>query len=317
MDYSYIIELYFLVSTLPGIYLATKKYFFVIQNPKYNRFIIKLLFCIPTLTVITLLLSLLPWAVYDILLSDYTQFFIDRFTIYIALLCPSLASIFFIYVLKKYFIRTDIPPEYQPDFMDHELYVYMPHIQILGAAHYHTKYESPKKRDLKELLVQKQIGSLIYNLKILKMVNYTKNGEFIVNKEALEIFQKYDLTGYQIQTITDHNKPPSDSGIFHQIVPLNIMPSFSPKTIVKSKKTPLRRVFVLNDLFYYNSCVMDYVFDFNVTFEVLGSRDGEPYGPQRLWIVSKKVMVVLLKECSQQKRDFIPIILDDDIINKK
>jgi len=309
MDSGYLIGFYILISTLPGIFLATKKYFLIIQNPKYNRFIIKLFYFVPSMTVFTLILSLLPWAVYRIFLYDYSQFLIDKFTIYIALLCPLSASIFLIYIFRKYVVRTDLPPEFRPDFMDHKLYVFMPHSIMIDPFQYHTKYIYPKKRDSDELLIGKQVGNLIFDFKILRQINYTITGEVIVNENTLEIFQKYDLTGYQTQPVTDYNKPPSHSGIFYQIIPMNTMPPFSPKTIIRVKRTPKLRVFVRNDIFYYNADVMDNVFDFNATSEILGSHDRFPYSPQKLWIVSKKVMIVLLKECGCQKRDFIPVML--------
>jgi len=312
MEPGYLIGFYILISTLPGIYLATKKYFMIVQNQKYNRFIIKLFYFVPSITTFTLILSLLPWALYRIFLFEYTTFLIDKFTIYIALLCPLSASIFLIYFFKKYVIRTDMPPEFRLDFMDYKLYVFMPHARMIGPAQYHTKYVYPKKRDSKELLIGKPVGNLIYDFKILKQINYTITGEVIVSEVALEIFRKYYLTGYQTQPVTDNNKSLADSGPFHQIVPLNILPSFSPKTIVQAKRTPQLRVFVKNDSFYYDADVMGNVFDFNATSEILGSHDGFPYSPQRLWIVSNKAMRILLKEFDQQRRDFIPVMLVGD-----
>ena len=306
----YMLPFYFLLSTLPGIYLATKKYFMVIPNPKYNRFVIKLLYCVPFLGSFTLLFSLFPWFVFILFFDDFTPFLVEKFTIYITLLCPLLTSILFILILKKYFIRKDLPPEFRPDFMDHELYVFMPHNQIFRGAFQNTKYESPVKGTSNKLWIPKQMGNLILDFKILNKINYTAASAFVINEEVLEIFQKNNLTGYRIQPVSNSNKSSSTSDVsYHQVIPLNTMPSFSPKTIVQSKNTPYLRVFVRDDIFYYNADVMDNVFDFNATSEILGSHDRFPYSPQKLWIVSKKVMIVLLKECGCQKRDFIPVML--------
>jgi len=57
---------------------------------------------------------------------------------------------------------------------------------------------------------------------------------------------------------------------------------------------------------------MDNAFDFNETSEILGSKLTSPYYPQRLWIVSKRVMKIFLKEFDLQRRDFIPITLVND-----
>jgi len=197
--------------------------------------------------------------------------------------------------------------------MDHELYVFMPHNQIFRGAFQNTKYESQIKGTSNKLLISKQIGNLILDFKILNQINFTATGALVINEEALEIFQKNNLTGYQMQPVSDSNKSSSVSDVlYHQVIPLNTMPSFSTKTIVQSKNTPHLRVFVLNDLFYYNADVMNNVFDFNVTSEILGSHDYVPYLPQRLWVVSKKAMIILLKDFKQTKRDFIPVILVND-----
>jgi len=90
------------------------------------------------------------------------------------------------------------------------------------------------------------------------------------------------------------------------------MPPFSPRTVIQPKTQPLFSTLVLNDHFYYNSTVMNEIFDFNITFEFLGSNTGIPYHPQKLWIVSKKIMEIFLKEFGQNKRDFIPVILADE-----
>jgi len=97
------------------------------------------------------------------------------------------------------------------------------------------------------------------------------------------------------------------------------MPSFSPKTIVQSEKKALLgfSTLVLNNFFYYNSDVMDNICDFNLTSEILGGNNGfgtnpYPYMPQRLWVVSKKAMRILLKEFGYPKRDFIPVMLAND-----
>ena len=90
------------------------------------------------------------------------------------------------------------------------------------------------------------------------------------------------------------------------------MPPFNPKTIIQSGNKHLFYTRVLNDLFYYNSDVMDNVCDFNVTFEILGSNSREPYLPQKLWIVSNKAMRILIKEFDYRKKDFIPVVLVDE-----
>jgi len=309
-----------LISTIPGIYLAAQKYFLIIPNPKYNLFAVKLFYCVPSLMLPTFLLSLFPF------LFGLT-FFFDNYPhlAYLELLCPLSVSLFLIYLLKKYIIPADAPFELWLDFMEHELYVFMPHGRNYGD-YYGKEGFSPYERDNfvyptmlyknKELIIGQQIGNLVLNFNCLHKINYMATGEFVVSEEALEIFQKNNLTGYQIQPVSNSKKILSDSSIqYHQLIPLHTMPAFSTKTIVQSGAYPLFYTLVLDDLFYYNSSVMDNIFDFNVTSEILGSNNGGetgPYFPHRLWIVSKKTMRILLKEFGFQRRDFIPVTLVND-----
>jgi len=306
MDYITII-LFFLFSIVPGIYLASKKYFLVVPNPKYNRFAFKLIYCIPALGSLTLMLSIIPLSVL-IIFSNHYPHLVDEL-IYIGLLCPLLISIFLILFLKKYVIRTDVPFECQEDFFDHELYVFIPYTRIepLNIVY-------PKKRyKHRELDIGTQSGNLVLNLKYLIKVNYTSTGGLVVREEALEIFQKNNLTGYRLQPVSSSKKSSADlDKKYHQIIPLCVMPSFSPKTIVRSGTYPMFHTLVSDNLFYYNSSVMESVSDFNVTFEYLGSNEGVPYFPQRLWIVSNKAMRILLRDLDQKRRVFIPVTLIDN-----
>jgi len=53
METPTLIFLTFLLSAIPGIYLATKKYFLIFHNRKYDLFIIKLIYCVPAMVVWT------------------------------------------------------------------------------------------------------------------------------------------------------------------------------------------------------------------------------------------------------------------------
>jgi len=206
MNY-YVILFYILISTLPGIYLATKKYFLVFTNRKYNLFGIRLIYCVPAMAAWTLLLSLFPLVVFYV-------FLVDKFPIYIVLLCPLLASIFLTLIFEKYIIRKDIPFELRSDFMNHDLYVFIPDVRNRIDSNYayrgrytayilenSSDYVYPKrsaKQFSKQLFFGKQISNLILNFKLLNEINFTFTGEFVVNNKALQIFQENNLTGYQV-----------------------------------------------------------------------------------------------------------------------
>jgi len=141
---------------------------------------------------------------------DFSLLLADKFTNSIVLLCPLLASIFWIFIFEKYLIRKNIPFEFQPNFLNHKLYVFipdvrtesgsasMPNILLHTVAPFNTNFVYPAKKDLKKQLVfGKQIDSLIMDFKFLNRVNFTTTGELVVNDEALKIFQRNNLTGYQ------------------------------------------------------------------------------------------------------------------------
>jgi len=226
-----------LISTIPGIYLAAKNNFLMIPNPKYNRFAIRLFYCALPLIPLTLLLALFPFSLILVVFFDNYPHLADEFS-YLYLLCPLLSAISWIFLLKKFIVSTDIPFELRPDFMDHELYVFMPHIRSNGinknrlqtySSHDRKNIEySKKSRQSKDPIVGKQTDNLVLNFNCLNKINYLNTGEFIVSDEALEIFQKKNLTGYQIQPVSNLKKSSSDSGKqYHQIVPLYTMPAFN------------------------------------------------------------------------------------------
>jgi len=328
MDDFSMVLLSVLISTIPGIYLATKKHFLIIPNPKYDLFAVRLFYCVLSLIPLTLVFTLIPFGFILIVFFNSFPHLADEFA-YLNLLCPLLSATSMVFLLKKYIVSADVPFELRPDFMDHELYVFTPHAQLNGVnSNYLRTYAPPydrenfvypkKRYQHKELIIGKQIGDLVLNFKYLNKINYLHTGEFVVSEDALEIFQKKNLTGYQTQPVSNSKKSSSDSDIqYHQIISLHTMPAFSLKTVVQSETHyTFLYTHVLNDNFYYKSSVMDNVFDFNVTSEILGSNAGNPYYPQRLWIVSKKAMRVLLKEFDLHKRDFIPITLVDDENNE-
>jgi hypothetical protein len=310
----YLILFYFLISTIPGVYLATKKYFFVIPNEKYNIFFVRLIFSVPALTIFVLLLSLIP-LLFEVFLEDFSNYLIGYFGRYIILGMPALASLITILFFEMFCLRKDMPFEFQNDFMNHELYVFMPEQRIVGGNYYKTKFTYPKKRESKELLVGIQAEDLILDLKILEKydVAYTHNGEIVVGKNALDIFSLNNLSGYYTKHIKDHRNPlfVSDNKKFQIFSQCNL-PKMALKTKICHTRVPWLAICVHNDLIYYDKKILNNVSDFNRSFEVFGSHDGFPYAPQHLWIVTNKAMKVLINELNQQKRDFIPVNLVDD-----
>jgi hypothetical protein len=310
----YLILFYVLFSTIPGIYLASKKYFYVIPNQKYNIFLFKLIFSVPALTCL-ILVSSLPILLFWELQPNFSSYLIEIFGRYIILGIPILLDIITILFFEKYCIRKDIPFEYQPDFMKHELYVFMPIQKIIGGSYYKTKFTYSKKREPKELLIGIQAENLTMDFKILEGydVVYTNTGEIVVSEKALKIFHANNLSGFYTQPVKDYRKPPIESKkIFSQLFSQSILPKMAAETEICITNVLQLKVCVRNDLIYYDKTTLENASDFNRSLEVLGSHEGIPYAPQHLWIVTNKAMKVLINELNQRKRDFIPVNLVDD-----
>jgi hypothetical protein len=312
MTENQVVLICFIFMLLPGIYLAAKKYFLVIPNKKYNIFPIRLLFTIPAGIAISFLISIIPICVFGIFLRYILPFEYYSWGLII------LSSIFTVIAFKKYFVRKDIPPEYDSGFEKHELYVYMP-IQKIPRRKY-TQFSFPPgvKWD-KDLLTGTQKEDLKLNFKSLsKDFVFTDCGEIIVNEKA---FSKFSENGFDnlfekrpIKAVKGFRHQPYDlKEPYFQLLPIRILPPFDTKTEIKKGVGNFSlRAYAVDDKYYYKREGMTEIADFNITSEILGAYDGTPYYPQHLWIVTNKAMKVLINELNQKKRDFIPVNLVDD-----
>jgi len=205
------------ISLLPGFYLASRKNFLFFVNKanqnSFSAFLLRLFILIPGSSIFVLAFLFVSYfflvfsfhsSVFMIseIINDWTppsiSFFDGFSTISVGLIIilSMIGGFLFILLFKKSIMKddiNDIPFEFRPDFMDHELYVFIPYARVKGGD---LDYPVIKNRN-KELIIGKQTGNLVLNSKELKTINYTTTGEFVVSEEALEIFQKYDLTGYQ------------------------------------------------------------------------------------------------------------------------
>ena len=312
MTENQIVLICFIFMLLPGIYLAAKKYFLVIPNKKYNIFPIRLLFTIPAGIAISFLISIIPICVFGIFLRYILPF--D----YYSWILIMLSSIFTTATFKRYFVRNDIPPEYDPDFEKHELYIYMPLQKIPRKKYNQFSFPQGIQYD-KDLLTGTQKEDLKLNFKHLnKDFAFTDCGDIIVNEKA---FSKLSENGFDnlfekrpIKAIKGFRQQPYDlEEPYFQLLPIRILHPFDTKTEIKKIFGNFSlRGYAVDDKFYYNKKVMTDITDFNTTSEILGAYDGAPYYPQHLWIVTNKAMKVLINELNQQKRDFIPVNLVDD-----
>jgi len=303
--------LFVITASLPGIYLATKKKFFCVPNPKYNLFILRLLFTVPTFLFINSFISAICAEIVYRIFPELSDAFIQIFGPYAASLIPLFFSLFFIVLLKKFVISEDElkPIDIYKNSEGCELFAFSPSENMpCGDG---TKYEllNPK-RDKNELPVYFQITDVISDFRYLdgKYLMMTRREEIVVSNAALEILKENNLSGYTIRpakrdrSMILFSKPdPADDLKYKQLVCSRIMPQMSPKTVIISQKNPLK-VFYLWPIYYHQS-VLSEIADFNQTFEYFGTS----FAANKCWILSKKARDVMIEELDQCKEDFIPV----------
>ncbi|WP_316557238.1 hypothetical protein [Methanimicrococcus hongohii] len=292
--------------------MATKKYFLIPSNKKYNIFWVRLLFTIPIGIAVTFLLTVSMVVIFGLFLR-YILPFDDYF-----LLLVATSSVFTIFAFQKYFVRKDVPPEYDPNFADYESYVFMP-LQKIPQRKY-NKFAFPSEKEIQTNLtlgIQKENLKLNYKTIVNKNFVFTESGEIIVTEK---IFQEFEKNGFNnefklrpIQAVKGLTQKPYEMNeTYYQLIPLHTMPPLNSKTEIKKVKANLSlRQYVVDDKFYYNQDVMKNISNFNVMTEILGAYDGAPYYPQKLWVVTNDAMKFLINDLEQHKRDFIPITLVD------
>ncbi|WNY24072.1 hypothetical protein MmiHf6_13970 [Methanimicrococcus hongohii] len=309
---NFIVFLLFLIAMIPGIYLATKNNFVIIKNRKYNSFIIRAIYLLPLTTILVLLPVSIIIYIFSNLEIGHT--IMDTFGEPIILAVPAIFGLLFIFIVHKYFLRKDMPPEYWPDFEKYELYVYMPEINIQGGGTFGTKFTKPiNQKGLKELQRQKQLNELIIDFKSMKDkdIACTYYGEIVVSEKALELFKEKSLTGFQEQTVKNSKDSRFKTEIkYYQLIPTHIMPPMSTETKIIRYIRPSVKIYIADNLVYYDESVLP-TQDFNISLELFGENNKPFNAPRYLWIVTNRTMKILVNDLEQHKRDFIPITLVD------
>jgi len=297
-----------LLILLPLIYLATCRNFFFTPNQKRNSLLIRLFFLAPGTLMISFGLFGFVWSIFIVFFENFSYSVYNTFGYYSLLPLSLFGSSLLFLFSKTYILRKDIPPEFQPNFFDYDLYVYIPSIREVDD---HPAIKFRLNTVAISQLVNGPDRDLVLNCSDLpdKNILFTKYGGIIINNSASSIFEKNNLTGYRCRPIFE-KKTISPSNVYMQIISSSL-PPLSSSTKITKVKFPYR-VLVKDDQIYYNSKILKEVSDFNRSFEHFGSNTGLPYPSQRLWIVSNKAMKVLIHELNQQKRDFIPVHLVDD-----
>ena len=322
------IILWLLFLNLSGIYLASKKNFLIFFNKKMDAFPIRLFFLIPGTFALNFGFAFLTYLLYLIvvmiaaLMSASYPDGLNEIGISGLIILSIIGNLLTITYFKKYILRDDLPSEYRTDFMEYELYVFMPADKRISD---HDAYDMPKKIQVRDLRINsKKIDSINLFSKIYsphfsetalsyedlkKDLLFTRFGALIVSNKMIEMFEKNNLTGYQLRNIWDEKTKRNLSTHF-QLVSTSEMPQMSSQT--KIKRGLLGGALIPDAKVYYDSFVLNHVSDFNQTSEYIGTIFGNPYFHQKIWIVSKKATEILINQFGRQKKEFIPIMLVDD-----
>ena len=301
---------------LPGFHLASKKNFLFFSNQKLNLFPIRLLVLLPGVSIFNTIF-LMATCICAPIFSPYLHELNVTSSIILTIL-SMIGSLLTIFVFSR-LLRNDVPPEHQPDFIEHELYLFRPGCNAIdyfqnprglpnvtysygilpNPRHHCIRYQ---KNDLEIDLKKKEAELLFTNL-----------GALIVSSKVLRIFEDNKLTGYEIRSIRDE-KTKQQSVSYYQIVPTSEMPKMSPQTKIKKRPAHLLEFgfFISDDIICYDASAPNNASDFNKTAEYIGSNSGMPYFSQKFLIVSQKTMKVLINQVDQKKRDFVPVVLVSD-----
>jgi len=306
--------LFLLMATLPGIYLATKNNFLHTPNPKYNVFILRLLFTVPLFLFFNGAVSATIVYITPYSFPAFSEWFVQTFGYYAVSILPLFFSIIII-ILMNYLPKAD-DSELQ---IKSDLYVYSPLDKLPHTSL--GRYEViNKSRGKDELPIRSPIGDIVIDGRYMrgKNINFESFfGAIIATEEALEILKEENLSGFYPKTVKIANgfSPFSkwDSAEklkCYQLACNQLMPKLSPLTMIKVSRRPLK--ISVKNKFHYHHQVLSEVSDFNLTAEYFGSEYGDPHFVQRNWIVTKKARDVLINRLEQKEANFIPVFLVDD-----
>jgi hypothetical protein len=309
--------LFLLMAALPGIYLATKKNFLHTPNPKYNLFILRLLFTVPLFILFNGLVSSTIVYTTPYSFPSFSEGFVQTFGYYAVSVVPLFFSIIIIIIIKKYLPAFDIPSTHK----NFDLYLYIPADSLPSSRALGTKCEIiNKSRGKEELLIRSIVGDLIIDGRYMRGKNISIElyfGAIIVTEEALEILKEENLSGFYPKTVKIVNGfspfskwDPAERLKCYQLACNRLMPKLSPLTMIKISRYPLK--IAVKNKFYYHHQVLSEVSDFNLTAEYFGSEYGDPHFVQRNWIITKKARDVLINRLGQEEANFKPVYLVDD-----
>jgi len=276
--------LFFLISTLPGVYAALNKNFIYTLNPKYNFFAVRLFFIVPcvSISILTSSIFLIAFLLPHHFSSSIFEFSTEPSEVFMGLLIPLAISLLLILLIQRYVLPTEKPEIFQRNNFEHDLFVYFPKSQISGGKTHGTKFGKVQNRRKGEAPIQKQLTELIVLYEEVKEIEaaLSDNGEIVIAQSELDFFIENNITGYILRPVklsffkgtrgaftvekeSDLTYIGENQQKYFQIITPSVLPPLSRKTKIKLTDGFAWNSKVVDSKFYYSQNILEKVSDFN------------------------------------------------------
>ena len=284
----------FLLSAIPGLYAASRRYFIIIANPKHDSFLLRAAYAVPPLSMWSFFMALLVVVLYQLGRSIYgldADYWSSEVYIYSFAVAALLVVLICCFVLMP----RSVPPEFRDDFMTHDFYVFLPDPDSRTPMIYQPPM--PRKPSLQEAWIRNSVYTRT-DLRFLdkngKNIISSSYGQFFISEKARTLFDVNGLTGFQIRSLIHAGSRPyqPEKKYFHLSVSSVLPP-------VSSQK---------GNMLIYDRSVKDIMCDFNLTAEKIYFKKN--YYCQ-IMIVSKKAAEIMMDRLHSPKRFFLPVSFID------
>ena len=346
---------YILISSVFGLWLASRKTFIIIPNSEYNTYLTRAFFSVPySVILISLIcaLSYLPVIAFPADSGNVPSFLQDYMTF--SCIEALILDLIFIAVCHFYIIPGKYPEEIRKDFNEHEFYLFRPisydfvisrqrpdKERVTGdVSSYDTAADPCSTAESSQDGVRDAgLPEFYFRTPKNKDMNILsgKDGLLILRKDAAEILEDKGLTGYHLKPVvcasdrkryadkakdtekqTDPvHKPDSDhpENRYFRLYPEKRLPAVSEKTVFEVRKSS---VAVKDEDVYYNLSDINVFKDFNEMNEETGKRADR----SRKLILSAKAVKIFISEFGYGRIDFVPVHFigdqpDDSVIIKE
>ncbi|MBO4302415.1 hypothetical protein J5839_03610 [Methanosarcinaceae archaeon] len=284
----------FLLSAIPGLYAASRRYFIIIANPKHDSFLLRAAYAVPPLSMCSCFMALLVFVLYQLGRSIY-GLDADYWSSEVYIYSFAVAALLVVLVCRFVLMSRSVPPEFRDDFMTHDFYVFLPDPDSRTPMIYQPPM--PRKPSLQEAWIRNSVYTRT-DLRFLdkngKNIISSSYGQFFISEKARTLFDENGLTGFQIRSLMDTRPRPyqPEKKYFHLSVSSVLPP-------VSSQK---------GNMLIYDSSVKDIICDFNLTDEEIYFSSQQHC---HIMIVSKKAAEIMMDQLHSPKRFFLPVSFID------